>query len=404
MCLFAKVRTPRVLDIAPNGDVFIGSPKVGTPGITDPGIGGIYVLADDDRNGVADNANATFLTGVPSLHGVLVAPEALYYTDSTNVWRVPLGTGQRKVKLSSDGVTPADRERVAMIKAERFTHTLARDPSNGDIYVSSGRYDTDQCVHDDDPRLGAVLRVGGAEPAGGTVVVENCRNPMFLSCQTWGCYTMELSGDGWGDQNGAEKLHKFRRGLPDVNVGYPCCVRKGQRETYYAPEGETCDNVTDPVFEFRLGDTPFGFDWDVGRNFPAPYTGALFVAMHGSFLQWTGAGLQVLPWDSSAQQPAKNAKPSHLIPNGFGHGGKVFGNDVDGQGGRVSGLRFHPDGRLFFSDDVTGHVWWIAPKTLRSSGPRFAVPEDSAAPQSRSAWTAVALTALLLFVTTLLQE
>jgi hypothetical protein len=90
MCLFATVRTPRVLDIAPNGDVFIGSPKVGTPGITDPGIGGIYVLADDDRNGVADNANATFLTGVPSLHGVLVAPEALYYTDSTNVWRVPL--------------------------------------------------------------------------------------------------------------------------------------------------------------------------------------------------------------------------------------------------------------------------------------------------------------------------
>lgn len=391
MCLFATVRTPRVLDIAPNGDLFIGSPKVGTPGITDPGIGGIYVLSDDNRDGVADSQSSTFLTGVPSMHGVLVAPDALYYTDDKNVWRVPLASGQRRVKLASDGVTPADRTRIAALTSERFTHTLARDPENGDLYVSCGRYDTDECVQSDDPRVGAVLRVGGSEPLEGTVVVENCRNPMFLNCQTWGCYSMELSGDAWGSQNGAEKLVSFRRGSPHVNVGYPCCIRKGQRELSYSPQEEKCDNITESLFEFRLGDTPFGFDWDVGRNFPAPFTGALFIAMHGSFQSWVGAGVQVLPWDSKTQLPAKNAKPTHLVPEGFGHGGSAF---EDSSGGRVSGLRFHPDGRLFFTDDVTGHVWWVAPKTLRSSGPRVPLPPDSAATQGGSVYTATLATAL----------
>ena len=33
--------------------------------------------------------------------------------------------------------------------------------------------------------------------------------------------------------------------------------------------------------------------------------------------------------------------------------------------GRVADLTFAPDGRMFFTDDQLGHVYWIAPTTLR---------------------------------------
>jgi glucose/arabinose dehydrogenase len=370
MCLFATVKTPRVLAFAPNGDLLIGSPREGTPGITDPGIGGVYVLTDDDHNGIADVETQTFLTGVPSMHGILVHKNFLYYTADDGVFRVPLAFGQRAALKRADGGL-TNLTRVASLQAERYTHTLAVEPGTDALFVSTGRYDTNRCERFDDPRLGAVLRIGGDEALDGTVVVENCRNPMFIQCMSWACYAMELSGDGWGGQDGAEKLVRFssKSAAKPVDVGYPCCIRKGQRERDYAPASETCDSVAESEFEFRLGDTPFQFDWDEGKNFPAPYTGSLFIAMHGSFQAWIGAGVQVLAWDWKTNKPQVGAKPVQLIPRGFGRGGDLFPEDGD-NGGRVSGLKFHPDGRMFVSDDRSGKVFWIAPKTLRRTGPR----------------------------------
>jgi glucose/arabinose dehydrogenase len=370
MCLFANVKTPRVLDFAPNGDLLIGSPREGTPGITDPGLGGVYILADDDRNGVADDETQSFLRGESSIHGILAHKGSLYYTTSSGVYRVPLVDGQRAAAVRTDGQL-ANNVRVAELGSERYTHTLAVEPGTDALFVSTGRYDTNRCAGADDPRLGAVLRIGGDQPLEGTVVVENCRNPMYLRCMPWACYTMELSGDGWGGQNGVEKLVRFssKNATDPVNVGYPCCIRKGQREKDYAPASETCEQIDDSEFEFRLGDTPFQFDWDSGKNFPAPYTGSLFIAMHGSFQAWVGAGIQVLAWDDATNKPKAGQKPVQMMPGGFGRGGDLFKESADG-GGRVSGLKFHPDGRLFVSDDRSGKVFWIAPKTLRRTGAR----------------------------------
>ena len=55
---FAKVKTPRVLAFRENGDLLVSSPLSNTPGQTDPGIGGVYVLYDDNQDGVADSENS----------------------------------------------------------------------------------------------------------------------------------------------------------------------------------------------------------------------------------------------------------------------------------------------------------------------------------------------------------
>lgn len=38
-----------------------------------------------------------------------------------------------------------------------------------------------------------------------------------------------------------------------------------------------CSDIDQPVAEFRVQDTPFGFDWDVQEKFPGAFKGALFI-------------------------------------------------------------------------------------------------------------------------------
>ena len=51
---FATVAEARVMKFAPNGDLFVAAPSMGTPGGAYGGRGGIVVLPDDDHDGRAD--------------------------------------------------------------------------------------------------------------------------------------------------------------------------------------------------------------------------------------------------------------------------------------------------------------------------------------------------------------
>src|SRR5436190_13586883 len=46
---FAQVTEARTLALAPNGDLFVGAPSMGTPGGASGGPGAIVVLSDDDH-------------------------------------------------------------------------------------------------------------------------------------------------------------------------------------------------------------------------------------------------------------------------------------------------------------------------------------------------------------------
>src|SRR5258706_1065986 len=77
---FANVPTPRVMAFAPNGDLFVSSPKDQTPGGAPPGLGAILVLPDDDRDGSADGILMfTPPSTLSSVHGVAFRPGELLY-------------------------------------------------------------------------------------------------------------------------------------------------------------------------------------------------------------------------------------------------------------------------------------------------------------------------------------
>src|SRR5438552_17761480 len=51
---YAQVTEARSIALAPNGDLFVGAPKMGTPGGASGGPGAIMVLSDDDHDGTAE--------------------------------------------------------------------------------------------------------------------------------------------------------------------------------------------------------------------------------------------------------------------------------------------------------------------------------------------------------------
>src|SRR6266849_5928299 len=84
---FADVPTPRVLLFAPNGDLFVASPKRRTPGAAPPGAGAIFLFREGDLG--APPARITFAEGdaYQAVHGILIANGFFYYTVAEAVYR-----------------------------------------------------------------------------------------------------------------------------------------------------------------------------------------------------------------------------------------------------------------------------------------------------------------------------
>jgi glucose/arabinose dehydrogenase len=337
---FADVPTPRVLAFAPNGDLFVSSPRRVTPGGAPRGTGAIYLFPEARGERVAFATGDAFET----VHALLVTEDKLYYSTETAVLSVPWRPGDRQIA----GAAPVTIADVSLGEGGRWTHSLAREP-DGTLLVSNGQADNNNCPLPD-ARIGAVMRIGPGHPARGSISVDGMRDPLYIRCMPWDrCYAMELSGDVWENLGGKEKLVELHDG---DTYGYPCCIDRGLPNPDINPVPD-CSRTATTLHTFPLHDTPFGFDWERGFGWPEPYRNAFFLGLHGKFGSWLNAGLQWAPTDPETHLPSA---PAADFATGFGRFGAIA---------RVADVLFAPDGRLFFTDDQGGAIYWIAPRTLR---------------------------------------
>lgn len=337
---FATVATARVLAFAPNGDLFVSSPYRLTPGGAPHGDGAIYLFR------ASDGERFTFAQGdaFESVHALLVTSDTFYYSTARAVLAVPYRPGDTKMSEAA----PTQVADVSLNENGRWTHSLARE-ADGTLLVANGQFDNNSCPLPD-ARLGGVMRIGGGHPARGTVVSDGMRDPLYIRCMPWDrCYAMELSGDIWENLGGKEKLVELQDG---VTLGYPCCIDKDTPNPAVTPQPD-CSRAAASPRTFPLHDTPFGFDWERNFGWPEPYRNAFFVGMHGKFGSWQNAGLQWAPTHPDTHLPTT---PTVDFATGFGRFGAIA---------RVADVLFAPDGRLFFTDDQGGAIYWIAPRTLR---------------------------------------
>jgi glucose/arabinose dehydrogenase len=258
------------------------------------------------------------------------------------VYRVPYADGDRTATALPENLgLPA-----TYATGGRWTHGLARSVG-GQLYTSRGAYG--MCIST--PASGEISTIGADGTL--TTVAAGFRNPMYMRCHRTDevCAAMELGED---TQTGAvEKMISLRA---NTDYGYPCCQSMGRS----APGGTSgCSDVTKEDAWFPLSDTPFGFDWEPGL-WPAPFTGGVFVALHGSFYsspRWQGAAIVYAPTDPTTHMPVQDWAPFQ------GGWAPDDGSILD----RPSDIAFSKDGRMFIADDASGHVYWMAPTTLAAA-------------------------------------
>jgi glucose/arabinose dehydrogenase len=347
---YAVVPEARTLAFAPNGDLFVGAPSTLTLGGASGGPGAILLLTDVNHDGVGESH--TFLsqidaeTTLTDVHGVAVGGGSLYFTTKVSVWSTPYTDGQLVASAPPVSLGLPD----AFAVGGRWTHGLARSVA-GQLIASRGAFA--MCGTGQAGEISAVSPTGTL-----TTLASGFRNPMYLRCHAKDevCAAMELGEDLL--PGAREKMVILRPAAP--SYGYPCCMTTSAPVADYMADGGgtagLCDDVAKEDASFPLSDTPFGFDWQPG-GWPAPFSGAIFVALHGSAYSsrpWKGAGIVYAPTDPTTHAPTQDWQ-TFL-------GG--FSPDPDNVLHRPADVAFSPDGRMFFADDTSGTIFWVAPTTL----------------------------------------
>jgi glucose/arabinose dehydrogenase len=328
--VFARLRQPTWMAVAPNGDVFVSQTNSRS----------VLLLRDSDRKGRADKS-FVFSSGYKAPHGLIFHDGFLYVSDPRTVYRVAYSNGQ-----TSGGIP----EKVAVAGGPPDDKSIARDiafDSFGNFYWSFASH------HADDPPPDATIQK----------VTPDGRVATFAS----GMSTVA----GLAFYPGTDRLFAAvdeRRGLgpglvPDYLTqveagdffGWPYAYIGNHPDPRYPaqnPELVAKSRVPDLLFE--PGSTPLDFIFYRGRQFPGHYRGDAFVVLHGSWKQGVPIGYKVV------HVPFRDGKPVGRYDNfvtgwmSLGNGGKPF------MLGRPACIAVAKDGSLLIADNVGGTIWRVS--------------------------------------------
>jgi glucose/arabinose dehydrogenase len=358
--LFASdLQNPRLLRVAPNGDLFVA----------ESGAGRIRVLRAADGAGAPERVE-TFVDGLKQPFGIAFYPPGpdpawMVVANLNSVVRFPYRAGD----LEARGKPETLVARLTEKEGGHSTRDVAFAPDGKTMFVSVGSATN---VHEGTTAsassgaaweaahgLGAdwaeeayradVLAFdpdGGGERAFATGI-RNCVGLAIspLTGDPW-CATNER--DGLGDNLVPDYVTHVQRG---AFYGWPWYYLGDHEDPRHAGERpDLAGHVVVPDLLLQPHTAPLQLAFYSGAMFPAEYRGDAFVACHGS-------------WNRSSRTGPKVVRA--LMKNGVATGEYedfVTGFVVDDANvwGRPVGVAVAHDGALFVSDDAGGVIWRIA--------------------------------------------
>lgn len=355
---FATVPSARAIRFAPGGELFVASPSRSTAGGAPTGIGAILALADDDKDGLADpppdGGTLQFQGGLPSTQGMLFTPGFFYYQNDTKVMKVPYTPGTRHNSMFATQVIDVNQ----YMSPFHWPKTLDM-ADDGRIYVTNGGDQTEACVAPH-PFRGGVLEIDGTP--NGKEVAQGFRNSMYMRCQKGHnlCFVNELTRDFSASQGGREKIVHFKDG---DDFGFPCCATKDTPFPDIMPVPD-CSMVQPDTETFRVGDTPFGLDFEPNA-WKDGWNQNVFIAEHGAVSTWIGARIIAIKTDTATGKPLPGTTTGSGNPQGSMRTFASGWDDDTRSHGRPADLAFSADGRLYIANDWNGQIFWVAPLGLK---------------------------------------
>jgi glucose/arabinose dehydrogenase len=181
------------------------------------------------------------------------------------------------------------------------------------------------------------------------VVARGVRNTVGFD---WHPRTRQLwftdNGRDWlGDDAPPDELNRLDR--PGRHFGYPHCHGKALADPEY---GRDCAQFTPPARELGAHVAALGMRFYTGKQFPARYRDAIFVAEHGSWNRNRKTGYRVM----AAILEGDRVVAYEPFATGWLQG---EGTDAEQVLGRPADVLVMPDGSLLVSDDHAGAVYRI---------------------------------------------
>jgi len=315
-------KTPRLLTIAPNGDLFVA----------ESGAGRVEVLRDPNHLGSAQERE-TFAADLRYPFGIAFKDEYVYIGNTDEIVRFRydpktskrLGESESLLKVPSGG---------------HATRTLAIAPDGKHLLIAVGSAGN---IETDDPPMRAAITICDLDGKNARQYATGLRNPVGLALNP-------TTGQVWTSVNERDELGD------DLPPDYFTSVQDGG--FYGWPYSYIGSNVDSRVKQLKpdlvaraiipdvlLGAhiAPLQFAFYTGKQFPDSYHGGAFLAEHGSWNRAKRAGYRLVFIGFKDGKAAEDPVPfmTGFVPDPTK--GLVYGRPV--------GVAVLPDGSIVVSDD-----------------------------------------------------
>ncbi len=344
--LFGISPGPRMMAMAPNGDLFVSDTRTGQ----------VFVMPDRDGDGVADESHL-FVSGLQKPHGLAFHNGALYVATEAAVITFSYEEGQLEAKDSGKKIAdlPFGPSHDLVDGVNHDTRSIAFGPALGSagydsrlgsvMYVSIGS-DCDLC-DDGDQRRARIMQFND-DGSNGRVYATGIRNAVGLDVDP-------RTGFLWASIN--ERNKRGNDLPPDLltpihdggDYGWPYCMGIPlQPDPMFSKPADFCSSKDSAAVALPAHIAPLGIRFYNVGALPRAYNYSVFLAMHGSALHAPAYGYDVR---FVSLRPGKMAQGAQVVISGWLVNGQYWGRPVD--------VVFGKDGAMYVSDDAGGAVYRV---------------------------------------------
>ncbi|MBK7599115.1 MAG: PQQ-dependent sugar dehydrogenase [Acidobacteria bacterium] len=319
----------RLMAISPDGVLYVARQPQGD----------VVALPDRDMDGKAD-AVEVVASGLTRPHSVAFNNGYLYIATNPAILRVKYANGKVDGK-------PEKIIDLPISTTPHFTRSIGFD-KNGKLYVSIGS-SCNSC-EEEDARRTTIMQYN-ADGTGGKPFAKGLRNAIGFDWDpsTGAMWSTDMGQDKLGEEMPCDEINRIQAGK---HYGFPyfICNNVANPDLKDAKGKMDVKDAVPPAFELPAHSSPIGLTFYKGKNFPAAYRNAMFVAIHGSSptARKEKIGYNVI------RVIIKNGKPAgtEVFVSGWLKDGAVLG--------RPAGLITGADGALYISDDNKGFVYKVS--------------------------------------------
>lgn len=338
-----ELNNPRLLRVAPNGDLFVA----------ESGPGRIRILRDA-RNAGKPELNEVFASGLRQPFGIAFYPNGpnpqyIYIANTDSVVRFPYHNGDTKATGDPQMIVPDIPGGGRLTGGGHWTRDIVFSKDGRKMYVSVGSHSNDfENPKENEDRRADILEYN-PDGTGFRLYATGIRNPVGITInpQTGQLWTSVNERDALGDNLVPDYITHVQDG---GFYGWPWFYMGNHQDPRHPGEhAELANKVIVPDVLLQSHSASLEMTFYTGKQFPSQYMNDAFAAEHGSWNRSHRTGYKLI------RVPMKNGKATGEYEDfmtGFvASDGNVWGRPV--------GVAVAHDGSLYVSDDGSNTIWHI---------------------------------------------